>query len=121
MKRLIAWLLLGCTLLMCSCGAAEEISSQVSGESSAESKPDGESSVTEEVCDPRYTVVSVGKSYTVSVAASSSYADLYGAQLTDGQKAYDIGVHYTDPRMVGYTDDISVIIDLGEDHPRFDL
>lgn len=118
MKRLIAWLLLGCTLLMCSCGAAEEISSQVSGESSAESKPDEESSVTEEPFDPRFTVVSVGKPYTVSVAASDAYADFYGQQLTDGQKAYDIGVHYTDPRMVGYTDDISVIIDLGEDGKR---
>ncbi len=118
MKRMVAWLLLGCMLLLSACGGdvgdasrEESLSGEQSGSTS------GDSSL-QEPFDPRFTVVSVGKSYTMSVNASEHYPDYHGQQLTDGMKAYDTGVHYTDPRMVGYTDDISVIIDLEEDGKR---
>lgn len=119
MKRLIAWLLLGCMLLLAACGEErQEPAAESSQAGNAESSAPGDSSATEEPTDPRFTVVSVGKPYTVSVEPSETYPDLHGQQLTDGRKAFDTGVHYTDPRMVGYTDDISVIIDLGEDGKR---
>ncbi len=116
MKRLIAWLLLASMLLLAACGGGEQESSGT--DSTTQSGSNTDSSGTEDLFDPRFTVVSVGKPYTVSVSPSEAYPDRHGQQLTDGRKAYDTGVHYTDPRMVGYTDDISVIIDLGEDGKR---
>ncbi len=71
----------------------------------------------------KYTLISVGKPYTVSVPASDRYADAYGQQLTDGQKTPDIGAHYVDSRMVGFgrnegTESVDLIIDLGDDGKR---
>ena len=120
MKRLIALLLLACTLVLVSCGgnAPTETSSLESLEESlSESTEESSSSGLPE--NVRYTNVSVGKSYTFSsLKPSESYPDLFDSQLTDGQKTYDIGVHYTDVRMVGFTGDIAVVVDLGEDGKR---
>ncbi len=67
----------------------------------------------------QYTLVSVGKPYTCSTAPSGGgYDDFFDQQLTDGLKAPDVGVHYNDSRMVGFSKNFSVTIDLGEDGKR---
>ncbi|MBQ5842090.1 MAG: discoidin domain-containing protein, partial [Clostridia bacterium] len=68
--------------------------------------------------NPNRTLISVGKPYKSVVPASSDYADYNGQQLTDGHKTPNTQVHYTDPRMVGYTSDGQFILDLGEDGKR---
>ena len=119
MKRIIAFLLLTCMLLLAACDG-----NPPAGTSGGESTPEtGSESVEEssEVTEEgfRKTLISVGKSYTYgSTTPSPYYPDLFDQQLTDGQKAFDTGVHYTDVRMVGYTDDLVVIVDLGEDGKR---
>lgn len=119
MKRIIAFLLLTCILLLAACDG-----NPPAGTSGGESTPEtGSESVEEssEVTEEgfRKTLISVGKSYTYgSTTPSPYYPDLFDQQLTDGQKAFDTGVHYTDVRMVGYTDDLVVIVDLGEDGKR---
>ncbi|MBR4950597.1 MAG: DUF4855 domain-containing protein [Clostridia bacterium] len=60
------------------------------------------------------TLVSFGKPYTSTYPANANYADSYGQMLTDGEKTNNLGAHYTDPCMVGYTNDNSIQIDLGE-------
>lgn len=109
MKRIISIVLL--LLMICgvfsSCDTGANVSGSVSDTVSAED--DGEIS---------YTLVSVEKPYTVSKDPSEHYPDLFGQQLTDGQKTPDVGVHYGDVRMVGYTDNIKITIDLGEDGRR---
>ena len=120
MKRIIAFLLLTCILLLAGCqteAPAETSSVESLVESSAESSEDTSSEGLPE--DARYTTVSVGKSYEyITLEPSAHYPDLFNSQLTDGQKAYDIGVHYTDVRMVGFSGDTAVVIDLGEDGKR---
>lgn len=71
----------------------------------------------------KYTLISVGKPYTVFPSASDRYADAYGQQLTDGQKTPDIGAHYVDSRMVGFGRDegvesVDFTVDLGDDGKR---
>ncbi len=97
-------LLLAGMLLLSACTTGGETTSSASSEAIDE----GETGM-------RYTLVSVGKPYTASTAANDTYPDLFGQQLTDGQKAPDVGVSYTDVRMVGYTSTCSFDIDLGED------
>jgi len=63
----------------------------------------------------KYTLVSVGKPYTLSTPAHTRYPDIFGTQITDGQKTPLAGAHYVDSRMVGFLDDCSFTIDLGED------
>ena len=108
MKRIVSAVLL--LLMVCgifaSCETGTEVSDNVS---QTVSEDDGEIS---------YTLVSVEKPYTVSKDANESYPDLFGQQLTDGQKTPDIGVHYTDVRMVGYTENIKITVDLGDDGKR---
>ena len=74
--------------------------------------------VSEYTGETRYTLISVGKPYTTSAPAYESYADIFNSQLTDGQTTADNGVHYTDTRMVGYTQSTNYVIDLGEDGKR---
>ncbi len=109
MKRIISvsLLLLMIWGVFSSCDPRSDVSDAVSETVSAED--DGKIS---------YTVVSVEKPYTVSKDPNEHYPDLFGQQLTDGQKTPDIGVHYTDVRMVGYTDNIKITVDLGEDGRR---
>ncbi len=120
MKRIIAFLLLTCILLLAGCqteAPAETSSAESLEESSSESSEDTSSEGLPE--NVRFTTVSVGKSYTYgTVKPSENYPDRFGNQLTDGQKAFDIGAHYTDVHMVGYTGDIVVVVDLGEDGKR---
>ncbi len=60
------------------------------------------------------TLVSFGKPYTATYPANANYADSYGQMLTDGEKTNNLGAHYVDPCMVGYVNDNSIQIDLGE-------
>ncbi len=114
MKKWIAWLLLAGMLLLAACNTVEDTSN---GASSAESVSQETLSADQSDSQGTYrtTVVSVGKPYTVSSQPESRYADLFGTQLTDGQKAYDTATHYTDVRLVGYTQDLRIDVDLGED------
>ena len=115
MKRIIAFLILACMLFLASCGG--ETPPEISGSESSEERLEESSEAVEEGF--RKTLVSVGKSYTYeAVQPSPHYPDLFGRQLTDGQKAYDTGVHYTDVRMVGFDNDLVVVIDMGEDGKR---
>jgi len=113
MKRWIALLLLTGTLLLAACEPAATVSEELSAsESSAES-----SEVTEDG-EYKHTIVSIGKPYKTSQVAPAEYPDLFGQQLTDGQKTPDVGAHYIDVRMVCYHNDNIVTIDLGEDGKR---
>ncbi len=99
-------LLLTSALLLVSCGktAPGDASSETSSESGSSER--------------KYTLVSVGKPYKTSSEASSSYPDMFGQQLTDGQKLPDNGSFYMDVRMVGYVSTCRFDIDLGEDGKR---
>ncbi|MBR4852454.1 MAG: discoidin domain-containing protein, partial [Clostridia bacterium] len=112
MKRFVRLLSLFLAVLFvfCSCTTPNEQSTDV--ESS------GDSEVSYDPENANRTLISVGKPYKSVVPASSSYADYNGQQLTDGHKTPNTQVHYTDPRMVGYTSDGQFILDLGEDGKR---
>lgn len=113
MKRWIALILLASTLLLAACGPAETVSEILSqDESSAET---GSEDVQQEY---KHTLISVGKPYTTNQPYAAEYPDLFGQQLTDGQKTPDIGAHYIDVRMVCYHNDNIITIDLGEDGKR---
>ncbi len=108
MKRFLA-LILASIFLLASCTNGESNVSETSGETE-------ESNMIDE--GVKYTLVSVGKKYTTTASANESYPDKYNQQLTDGQKVPDIGAHYVDSRMVGYTEYCVFQIDLGEDGKR---
>ena len=102
MKKWIIWLL-ACMMLLTACVTEQPETSD-------------QSQVEEPV--PKYTLVSVGKPYTANgFSDNKNYEDLFGQQLTDGQITPDIGVHYTDTRMVGFVDQSTILIDLGEAFP----
>lgn len=113
MKRWIAWLLLASMLLLAACTETPTETSDAS--SSAETSSETSGDVQQEY---KHTVISVGKTYTASSAGAERYEDQYGQQLTDGLKAYDVGVHYLDVHMVGYNQNTRFDIDLGEDGKR---
>lgn len=110
MKRLLLCLLAAVLLLTaCSGGTADPSGgSETTSAETSESTNEG----------IRQTLVSVGKPYTSSVAATESYPDKFGVLLTDGQKVPDNGAHYVDPRMVGFKETCTFQIDLGEDGKR---
>ncbi len=66
-----------------------------------------------EVSFKRKEVVSRGKTYTTSVAASDTYPDTYSSELTDGAVA--TSASYTNGAYSGYTSNVDVTIDLGDD------
>lgn len=110
MKRWIAALLLLCTVWLAACDTATDV-------------PDGSTAESETVSDTetgelRHTLISVGKTYTTNGAGSDYYTDLFGTQITDGQKVGEIGVPYTDVRMVAYVKNAQITFDLGEDGER---
>ncbi len=123
MKRILA-LLLVCMLLVTACetSGGDDNSSAVSSS--------GSGSVSEEeetpIIDPGYegpfehhTLVSVGKSYLRTAAPSGgTYTDYFNQQLTDGLKAPDVGVHYTDTRLVGFSASCLFEIDLGKEDAK---
>ncbi|MBE6683904.1 MAG: DUF4855 domain-containing protein [Ruminococcaceae bacterium] len=102
MKKFLLMLLAG-MLLLASCGETVETVSE-----GDESKP-------EEQGGPYHTLVSYGKPYTLNRDPNESYPDKFGAQLTDGQKTPLDGAHYSDSRMVGFTSNVIIQIDLGEE------
>ncbi len=108
MKRLFL-LLLAALMLLSACGNPTDDS-----DFSTPSNSDDSSIPPESEWDYR-TLVSKGKPYTASVPANENYTDKYGQQLTDGEKTAPVGAHYSDPRMVGFTSNVSFVIDLGED------
>lgn len=64
------------------------------------------------------TVVSIGKSYTVSLEAASQYEDSFNTELCDGIYA-DIGASYSDTKFAGFSISgmtLDVVFDMGEDN-----
>lgn len=114
MKRIISVFLLFCMLagVLASCDSASDTSDVSDVYSNGEGVHDKNGENT------KHTIISVGKSYESSAAPSDAYPDIFGQQLTDGQKASESGVSYTDIRMVGYTENTRISIDLGEDGKR---
>lgn len=118
MKRMNNWLLLllAAVLLLSACQPGVTESITPSGESSAE---DTSSKEETENGERLYTLVSVGKPYTLNVEPSGGgYDDFFDQQLTDGLKTPDVGAHYIDSRMVGFSSDLIFTVDLGEDGKR---
>ena len=113
--RLVTLILAGALLLplLSACGDTD-----VSG-SLTESTGDTSEDTSGTVVGKTYrTPVSMGKSYTVSQAASDIYPDSYGAELTDGVTVTESG-SYSDERFAGFNiPSLSVIIDLGETNDR---
>ncbi len=101
-------LLLSGALLLSSCEVTDNTSSDPSGSGDASGA----------VADRKHTLVSLGKPYKTSIESNPSYTDLFGSQLTDGQKTPDFGTFYTDIRMVGFTGNCRIDIDLGDDGKR---
>ena len=108
MKRKLL-LILALVFLFTACAETVSMVSSEIPEEESESSESGEK---------RYTLVSVGKPYTKNLEATKDYPDLYGQQLTDGQKAANEGAHYVDSRMVGFAGNCTIQIDLGEDGQR---
>ena len=118
MKYMKKWLLLLLTAVLlfsaCESGVTESIPSP--GESSTEEASSEETTDKE---DRLYTLVSVGKPYTLNGEPSGGgYDDFFDQQLTDGLKTPDVGAHYIDSRMVGFASDVIFTVDLGEDGKR---
>ena len=109
MKRSIALLLAVCSLLLVACDSGTENTDS----SVAESEAGTDESKDEEAMVNR--VISVGKPYTTTSQPESRYPDLFGQQITDGQKTNDTGTYYRDVRMVGYTANTDFVIELGDD------
>ncbi len=109
MKKLIALLLAICSLLLVACDGQE---SGTDSSDPTESGSDSESSEDEKMVN---RIISVGKPYVVTSEAEPRYPDMFGQQITDGQKTGDTGIYYRDIRMVGYTENNNFIIDLGDD------
>ena len=95
---------------LCSC--------TVDGNTSDVSDSSADAEVSFDPDNAKKTLVSVGKPYVSLIPACADYPDIFGQQLTDGQKSPDTNMHYTDSRMVGYDSNGQYIIDLGEDGKR---
>ena len=103
MKKWLLLLLAG-VMLLSACG--ETLPEQSSQQE--ESKNEAQDGTYE-------TLVSYGKPYTSSAKTNETYPDKYNQQLTDGEKTPNEGAHYNDSRMVGYTSNTVIQIDLGEE------
>ncbi len=102
------WLLLLLAGMMILTACSETISEQSSQNESKQEEQSG----------PYETLVSYGKPYTSSAKPNETYTDKYNQQLTDGEKAPNEGAHYIDSRMVGYTSNTVIQIDLGEEDAK---
>ena len=115
LTRWILLLLTGALLLTACATSVEDASTDVSEESQENSVPPEGYPTTDQ---PRQTLISVGKPYTASSLPSESYPDVFGQQLTDGQKVPDIAADYLDVRMMAFKETTRFEIDLGEDGKR---
>lgn len=113
--KIISLILTSAFLLLNGCTSQNDETSDTSSADELSTEESGDASA-----DVKYTLVSVGKPYTVSFAAQETYPDNGGCQLTDGLKTVDDGCHYSDPRMVGFVGTTNVIVDLGEDGKALD-
>ena len=121
------------TSLFTACSNNDDTSEPSSGSVSSDtglsegnaSEELSESSVTEESQEisgeeknMKEVSISVGKTYTTSLPASSNYPDTYGTELTDGMLAPRDGATYTEKRCVGYeagsSSQFTVTVDLGQ-------
>ena len=131
MKKLLTWLLLATLLLSTLLSACSEditeSSSASSLEESATSSEDTSSEGTsseEEVVqtpvreNPQASVVSLGKTYTVSPTPGEKYPDSYGCELTDGKTGPATSADYNDASYSGFHSQGSsmmvIVVDLGE-------
>lgn len=62
-----------------------------------------------------FTPVSVGKSYTTSIAPASNYSDTYNSELTDGIRVESDKAYYSNTAYCGYLGSVDIILDLGEE------
>lgn len=97
--------------ILTSCHNEDETSG-VSGDISEELSSDGVQPISHS------TIVSVGKSYTVSKAADDAYEDSYTTELTDGIFVDADAPTYGDDKLSGYGENTNIIIDLGDDSNR---
>lgn len=123
MRKLLAFLLiitlLISTVILASCEKDIETGKSSNGEDSLSSEEQsGESSEEDGSARTYRTLVSVGKPYTVSFQADKDYPDLFSSQLTDGILACDEGVSHLDGKLAGWTTDLVLNIDLGDDGKR---
>ena len=111
MKKYLIFLL-AFLFLFTACGeTVSEVVSENPSDGSADESSEAEG-------ETKFTLVSRGKPYTKSSTPPKDYADKYDQQLTDGHKVGDIGAHYVDSRMVGFTEHTTFLIDLGDDGKR---
>lgn len=111
LSLLLALLLLA--LPLASCTSGDDTSSENPSEGTENSDTSGDANSV----DRRETVVSIGKSYTVSLAADPKYEDSFGTELCDGIYA-DIGASYSDTKFAGFAlggGTLDIIFDMGED------
>ena len=115
MKKLLSALLALVLLFsFAACGGNDGETSDAETESGETS---GDVSGGEAVAIEHETVVSIGKSYTTSIAADSKYEDTFGTELCDGVYA-DVGSSYGDAKFAGFavsSSSLDVTFDMGED------
>ncbi len=116
MKRKVSLILALLMLLLsfASCAQETDPSDDPSSDNSDSSYETSNSTI-----DIQYeTIVSIGKSYTTSIAADDKYADSYGTELCDGLYAPE-GASYTDEKFSGYIvnggQTLTVTFDMGAD------
>lgn len=127
MRKIISYLLiltlLSSALIFASCekknnNDSSSVPGESKGESSEESGESSDTSDTSGVVENPFeyrTLVSAEKPYTVTAPSESSYPDLYNQQLTDGILACDEGITYRDASLVGFTTDVGIVVDLGDE------
>ena len=127
MRKIISYLLiltlLSSALIFASCekknnNDSSSVPGESKGDSSEESGGRSDTSGTSGVVDSPFeyrTLVSAEKPYTVTAPSESAYPDLYNQQLTDGILACDEGITYRDASLVGFTTDVGIVVDLGDE------
>lgn len=108
--KLTRWILLLLTGVLLLTACAPSVVDTSSSDGSESSETDNST--------PRQTLISVGKPYKTSSQPTASYPDVFGQQLTDGQKVPDIAADYLDVRMMAFTETTRIELDLGDDGKR---
>lgn len=117
MKKLLsAMLALVLLFSFAACGGDDGETSEP--ETTESGEPSDDVSGGEAVAIEHETIVSVGKSYTTSIAADSKYEDTFGTELCDGVYT-DVGSSYADAKFSGFAvsnSNVDVTFDMGEDY-----